>query len=80
RGDKMDWILQKATELGLAAFVPVSSDRSEVKLDAERAGKRHAHWRSVVVAACEQSWRSRIPDVAPPRSLAAALADLPADA
>ncbi|WP_101925162.1 MULTISPECIES: 16S rRNA (uracil(1498)-N(3))-methyltransferase [Luteimonas] len=80
RGDKMDWILQKATELGVAAFVPVSSDRSEVKLDAERAGKRHAHWRSVVVAACEQSWRSRIPDVAPPRSLAAALADLPADA
>ena len=40
RGEKMDWILQKATELGVAAFVPVSSDRSEVKLDAERAGAR----------------------------------------
>ena len=79
RGEKMDWILQKATELGVAAFVPVSSDRSEVKLDAERAAKRLAHWRSVVVSACEQSWRSRIPAVAPPRSLAAALADLPAD-
>lgn len=80
RGEKMDWILQKATELGVAAFVPVSSDRSEVKLDAERAAKRLAHWRSVVTSACEQSWRSRVPGVAPPRSLADALADLPADA
>lgn len=80
RGEKMDWILQKATELGVSAFVPVSSDRSEVKLDAERAAKRHAHWRSVVVSACEQSWRTRVPDVAPPQSLAAALAGLPAHA
>jgi len=80
RGEKMDWILQKATELGVTTFVPVSSDRSEVKLDAERAGKRHAHWRSVVVSACEQSWRTRVPEVAAPRSLAAALADLPAEA
>ncbi|MCD9028887.1 16S rRNA (uracil(1498)-N(3))-methyltransferase [Luteimonas sp. BDR2-5] len=78
RGEKMDWILQKATELGVAAFVPVSSDRSEVKLDAERAGKRLAHWRSVVVSACEQSWRARIPQVAVPQPLAAALAALPA--
>src|SRR3546814_17387859 len=54
RGEKMDWILQKATELGVAGFVPVSSERSEVKLAGERAGKRLAHWRSVVVAACEQ--------------------------
>ena len=77
RGEKMDWILQKATELGVAAFVPVSSDRSEVKLDAERAAKRHAHWRSVVTSACEQSWRARIPAVVAPRSLAAALASLP---
>ncbi|KLI99601.1 16S rRNA (uracil(1498)-N(3))-methyltransferase [Luteimonas sp. FCS-9] len=77
RGEKMDWILQKATELGVAGFVPVSSDRSEVRLDAERAGKRHAHWRSVVVSACEQSWRTRVPEVAAPQSLAAALAALP---
>lgn len=77
RGEKMDWILQKATELGVAAFVPVSSDRSEVKLDAERAAKRHAHWRSVVTSACEQSWRARIPAVVAPQSLAAALASLP---
>ncbi len=78
RGEKMDWILQKATELGVAGFVPVSSDRSEVKLDAERAGKRHAHWRSVVVSACEQSWRARVPEIVAPQPLAAALAALPA--
>ena len=77
RGEKMDWILQKATELGVAAFVPVSSDRSEVKLEGERAAKRLAHWRSVVVSACEQSWRARVPEVAPMRTLAEAVAMLP---
>lgn len=79
RGEKMDWILQKATELGVAGFMPVGSERSEVKLAGERAGKRLAHWRSVVVAACEQSWRARVPDVAPPRPLAGALQALPGD-
>ena len=78
RGEKMDWILQKATELGVAAIAPVSSERSEVKLDAGRADKRLAHWRSVVASACEQSGRAKVPDVAPPRSLQAALAQLPA--
>src|SRR5688500_18980582 len=79
RGEKMDWILQKATELGVAAFVPVNSDRSEVKLDVERAGKRLAHWQSVVVSACEQSWRARVPVVSPPQALASALATLPTE-
>ena len=55
RGEKMDWILQKATELGVARILPVTSDRSEVKLDAQRADKRLAHWRGIVIAACEQS-------------------------
>src|SRR3546814_17907748 len=80
RGEKMDWILQKATELGVAGFVPVSSDRSEVKLAGERAGKRAAHWRSVVVSACEQSGRATIPGVAAPIPLAHAMAALPAGA
>ena len=80
RGEKMDWILQKATELGVAAFVPVASDRSEVKLDAARAQKRLAHWRSVVVSACEQCGRARVPGVDAPAALAASLAALPADA
>jgi 16S rRNA (uracil1498-N3)-methyltransferase len=77
RGEKMDWILQKATELGVTAFVPVHSERSEVKLEGERAGKRLAHWRSVVTAACEQSARARVPDVAAPEPLSKALTTLP---
>ncbi|MBW3551249.1 MAG: 16S rRNA (uracil(1498)-N(3))-methyltransferase [Proteobacteria bacterium] len=77
RGEKMDLILQKATELGVAEVRPLSSQRSEVKLDAARAEKRLAHWRSVVVSACEQSGRARVPEVLPPRTLVAALAELP---
>jgi len=80
RGDKMDWILQKATELGVSAVVPVASERSEVKLDGERSGKRASHWRNVVVAACEQSGRATVPSVAMPSSLAQALLTLPAGA
>src|SRR5690606_6004642 len=79
RGEKMDWILQKATELGVAGFVPVSSERSEVRLEGERAAKRLDHWRSVVASACEQSGRARVPDVAAPQALAAALEALPVD-
>jgi 16S rRNA (uracil1498-N3)-methyltransferase len=78
RGEKMDWILQKATELGVAGFLPVNSERSEVKLDGDRAAKRLAHWRSVVIAACEQSWRARLPDIAAPEHLGVALSRLPA--
>lgn len=77
RGEKMDWILQKATELGVAQVLPVSSERSEVRLDAARADKRLQHWQSVVIAACEQSGRARVPQVAPILPLAEALAGLP---
>lgn len=70
RGEKMDWVLQKGTELGVAAFAPVSTDRTEVKLDAERAAKRLAHWQAVLVSACEQSGRARLPRLAEPLSLA----------
>lgn len=78
RGEKMDWILQKATELGVAGIVPVHGERGEVRLDGERADKRLRHWRSVVASACEQSGRACKPEVAAPRGLADALADLPA--
>ena len=74
RGEKMDWILQKATELGVADFLPVTSDRSEVKLDAQRAEKRLAHWHGIVISACEQSGRAVLPEVAAPQSLAHAAA------
>ncbi len=80
RGEKMDWVVQKATELGAAGIVPVSGERSEVKLDGERAGKRAAHWRSVAIAACEQSGRARVPEIAAPQPLAQALRQLPAQA
>jgi len=63
--DKMDWIIQKSVELGVAYIQPVICDRSVVRLSAERAAKREAHWRRVAVAACEQSGRNRIPEVRP---------------
>ena len=74
RGEKMDLILQKATELGVTRILPASSERIEVKLDAQRADKRVAHWREVVVSACEQSGRARVPEVAAPQPLAQAAA------
>lgn len=77
RGEKMDLILQKATELGAHAFHPLWSQRSEVKLDESRAEKRLAHWRSVVSSACEQSGRAHVPEVAAPVALSAVLASLP---
>lgn len=79
RGEKMDLILQKATELGVAGFVPVSSQRSEVKLDAARAEKRLMHWRSVVVSACGQCGRAQVPEVLPPQPLGTALEALVLD-
>ncbi|KAB7771595.1 16S rRNA (uracil(1498)-N(3))-methyltransferase [Xanthomonas sp. LMG 12461] len=70
RGEKMDLILQKATELGVAAIMPVWAERTEVKLDAARVDKRVAHWRSVVISACEQSGRARVPQLSAPLALA----------
>lgn len=66
-GEKMDFTLQKATELGIARIQPLASERSVVKLSGERADKRVAHWQGVVIAACEQCGRNRIPPVAPIR-------------
>ncbi len=77
RGEKMDLILQKAAELGVVSLHPLYSQRSEVKLVGARADKRLAHWRGVVVAACEQCGRARVPAVAMPLPLVHALAALP---
>lgn len=73
-GTKMDWIVEKAVELGVAALQPLALARSVVKLSAERSEKRVAHWRGIVAAACEQSGRNRLPEVAEPLALAAWLA------
>ncbi|HET8942863.1 MAG TPA: 16S rRNA (uracil(1498)-N(3))-methyltransferase [Rudaea sp.] len=69
RGEKMDWILQKATELGVVRIVPIITQRTEVKLDDERAQRRLAHWNHVIAAACEQSGRNRLPTLAAPQRL-----------
>jgi 16S rRNA (uracil1498-N3)-methyltransferase len=69
RGEKMDWILQKATELGVARIVPLVTERTEVKLDEERAERRLAHWNSVIAGACEQSGRNVLPQLEPPQRL-----------
>lgn len=63
-GDKMDWVFQKAVELGARQLVPVSASRSVLKLTGDRAEKRLEHWRSVVASACEQSGRDFLPTVA----------------
>lgn len=64
-GDKMDFTIQKAVELGVRDIVPVESRRSVLRLSGERAAKRVAHWQGVVAAACEQCGRNQVPLVAP---------------
>lgn len=66
-GERMDFTLQKAVELGVAAIQPLATQRSVVHLDADRAAKRVMHWQSVVISACEQSGRNRVPSVEPLR-------------
>jgi 16S rRNA (uracil1498-N3)-methyltransferase len=73
RGEKMDFIVQKATELGVSTIVALLSERSVVRLDREAHGKRREHWRAVAVSACEQCGRNRIPNVEVVADLAAAL-------
>jgi len=69
RGDRMDFIVQKATELGVRHIVPVLSHRSVVRLDAAQAKSKAQHWRAVAVGACEQSGRNRLPTIDAPRQL-----------
>ncbi|MEO8740680.1 MAG: 16S rRNA (uracil(1498)-N(3))-methyltransferase [Casimicrobiaceae bacterium] len=68
-GERMDFALQKAVELGVAAVQPVMTTRSVTRLDAARADKRLAHWRQVAIAACEQCGRNRVPEVLPLQDL-----------
>jgi len=69
RGERMDWVIQKATELGVSGITPVMTERSVVKLDAERTQKRQQHWEKVIVSACEQCGRNRLPKIHAPVSL-----------
>lgn len=69
RGERMDWAIQKATELGVAQITPLISERCEVRLNDERADKRLAHWRQIAISACEQCGRSVVPTIHPPQQL-----------
>lgn len=73
RGERMDFTLQKATELGVHRIVPVFCERTQVKLSGERLDRRMAHWQGVVVHAAEQSGRTRLPVLEKARPFAAAL-------
>ncbi len=69
RGDRMDWCIQKACELGVTGIRPVYTERTEVRLEGKRADKRQRHWQQVAVAACEQSGRVRVPPIEAPVAL-----------
>jgi len=64
--EKMDWIIQKATELGVAVIQPVNTERSVARLASERVEKRIDHWRQVAISACEQCGRNALPEILPP--------------
>jgi 16S rRNA (uracil1498-N3)-methyltransferase len=78
--DRMDWLVEKATELGVASIQPLMTERSVLRLAGERAEKKVAHWQSVAVSACEQCGGNRVPTVHPVLTLAQWLKTLPAAA
>ncbi len=69
RGERMDWIMQKATELGVTQITPLFTERCEVKLSGDRLHKKVRHWQQVAISACEQSQRNRVPQVNNPVAL-----------
>lgn len=79
RGERMDWAIQKAVELGVNEITPLFTERCEVRLQGERADKRQAHWQQIAVSACEQCGRSVVPLVHPPVALSAWLRGLTCD-
>ncbi len=79
RGEKMDFTIQKAVELGVKEVIPLFTERCNVKLDAERSDKRIKHWRSIITSACEQSGRNYVPDITMPLSLENWLTKVKAD-
>ena len=73
RGERMEFALQKAVELGVSALQPLFTERCQVKLSGQRLMQRLAHWRRLIINACEQSGRCRIPDLMQPQTLTTAL-------
>ena len=79
RGERMDWAIQKAVELGVSQITPLTTEHCEVRLQGERADKRQQHWQQIAVSACEQCGRSYVPQVHAPMALADWLSSLEAD-
>ncbi|MDG1655195.1 MAG: 16S rRNA (uracil(1498)-N(3))-methyltransferase [Luminiphilus sp.] len=79
KGDRFDWAIKKATELGVTSIVPILSQRVDVRLSPERWLKKRAHWQQVVISACEQSGRAVIPEVVSPAPLDSWVAGVEAD-
>jgi 16S rRNA (uracil1498-N3)-methyltransferase len=69
RNERMDWIVQKATELGVAAIIPVASRHAVLRLDPDSAERKRQHWRSIAISACEQCGRNRLPQLLAVQSL-----------
>lgn len=76
RGERMDYAIQKSTELGISEIVPLFTEHCEVKLQGERLLKRQAHWQQVAISACEQSGRTMVPKVHQPITIASWLSDV----
>ena len=74
--ERMDWLVEKATELGVQRITPVMTERSVVRLSGERAEKKWAHWQAIAISACEQCGRNRVPHIDKPVRLEAWLSDL----
>lgn len=79
RGERMDWVVQKTTELGIGRITPLLSERTEVKLKGERAQKKVVHWQQIATSACEQCGRNRVPEVTPLQTLQSWLPETQAD-
>jgi len=77
--DRMDWIIEKSIELGVAHVVPMMTQRSAVKLDPERAKKRHLHWQRIAVAACMQCGQDQLPKIDAPLPARIAFSDRVSD-
>ncbi len=73
RGERMDWVIQKACELGVSSIQPLFTERTEVKLNAQRLEKKMLHWQQVIISACEQCQRNILPKIHAPQNLTAFL-------
>jgi 16S rRNA (uracil1498-N3)-methyltransferase len=76
RGERMDLVVQKATELGVRQIAPILTERTVVRLDSKQSDSKRRHWRAVAIAACEQCGRNTVPEIAAPATLATFLSSL----